>query len=77
MLILVCPTCRALVVFPNHQRGTQGRCPACTRPIGVPLEGPSDSELEDLLRRYRLSGDLEADEPSKLGSDPDGKQPSG
>jgi hypothetical protein len=74
MIVIICPGCRALVVFPNHYRGSHSACPSCTRPMAVPDETP-ESEVQQLLQRYRLPETHEPDLPIKLASDPDRKRP--
>ena len=53
MMVVVCPSCRAPIVCPNHLRGTLSVCPNCRRDLRVPSEPMSDEDIERLLRRAK------------------------
>jgi hypothetical protein len=61
MILSICPTCHALVVFPEHLCGTGSHCPGCAARIDVPSREPTDDEREELLRYYRQAGNVEPD----------------
>lgn len=49
MLVAACPYCHAIVVSPNHLRGTVTPCPNCTQPYQVRNDQLSDVDLRALV----------------------------
>lgn len=52
MKVLVCPSCRSVVICPSHLVGTVTLCPNCQRELAVPAEAASGVEELERVKKH-------------------------
>ena len=55
MMLIVCPTCQAPIVFPKHLCGCADLCPNCRQDLHLPSQPMSDEEVACLVSNYLTS----------------------